>query len=92
VRERVIGQNAFDPRDASSSVAKTHALASLATRLHTAGRAALDAGTQLENIDLSGARAAITAARDSTSDALAANIAAADRTIDALAGERESSP
>ena len=92
VRERVIGQNAFDPCDASSSVPKTHALASLVTRLHAAGRAALDAGTQLEDLDLSDARAAITAVRDSSAETLAANAALADRTIDALGSEQESSP
>jgi V/A-type H+-transporting ATPase subunit A len=90
VHERVIGQNAFDPRDASSSVAKTHALASLVTRLHAAGQAALDAGAALHDLDLSEAGAAITTVRDSMPDDLAANIALADRVIGAVAPERES--
>ena len=92
MRERVIGQNAYDPRDASSSVVKTGTLASLVTRLHDAARAALDAGTQLEALDLSEAKAAITAVRDSTSDVLAANAARADRAIGALASGGEASP
>jgi V/A-type H+-transporting ATPase subunit A len=92
VRERVIGQNAFDPRDASSSVAKTHALASLATRLHEAALAALEAGVLLEALDLSPAKTAITAVRDSTSETLEPCIAAASQAIDALTQEGEAPP
>jgi V/A-type H+-transporting ATPase subunit A len=92
VRERVIGQNAFDPRDASSSVAKTHALASLVTRLHEVVLTALEAGALLEALDLSAAKIAITAVRDSTDETLVACIATADRAISALAPEEEVVP
>jgi V/A-type H+-transporting ATPase subunit A len=92
VRERVIGQNAFDPRDASSSVAKTHALASLVTRLHEVALTALKAGALLEALDLSAAKIAITAVRDSTDETLVACIATADRAISALAPEEEVVP
>lgn len=89
VRERVIGQNAFDPRDASSSVAKTHALASLVTRLHEAALAVLESGVLLEALDLSAAKIAITAVRDSTDDTLEACIATATHAISALAPAQE---
>ena len=87
VRERVIGQNAFDPRDASSSVEKTHALASLATRLHETAGATLERGELLESLDLIPAKNAISAVRDSTPSELESNVAAADRAIDAIANQ-----
>jgi V/A-type H+-transporting ATPase subunit A len=83
VREQVIGQNAFDPHDAYSSVAKTHALASLVTRLHASGHAALASGTALERLDLQGVVRAITAVRNSEPDALDESAAAAAAAIDA---------
>jgi V/A-type H+-transporting ATPase subunit A len=84
VRELVIGQNAFDPNDASSSVAKTHALALLVTRLHETGRAALDAGTPFEEIDVLAARRTIAAVRDSGDDSLADARRLAEAAVDAL--------
>jgi V/A-type H+-transporting ATPase subunit A len=84
VRERVIGQNAFDPEDACSSVVKTHALASLVTELHVAGREALAAGTPLEGLPLSTLSTAITAVRDGGADVLEARVADARRAIAAL--------
>jgi len=89
VRERVIGQNAFDPRDASSPVPKTHALASLVTRLHETALAALESGVLLESLDLSPSIAAIGALRDSGVESLEASIAAASRSIDAIARREE---
>jgi V/A-type H+-transporting ATPase subunit A len=92
VRERVIGQNAFDPRDARSSVEKTHALASLVTRLRDTGQAALAAGVSLEQLDLGPSRHAITALRDGDPEALDEQIALARAAIDALAPAAEVSP
>jgi V/A-type H+-transporting ATPase subunit A len=86
-RERVIGQNAFDPRDASSPVTKTHALASLATRLHDAGRRALQAGVVFGQLDLSAARRAIRDVCECGSEGLDERIEAARRSIDAVAAE-----
>jgi V/A-type H+-transporting ATPase subunit A len=86
VRERVIGQNAFDPDDACSSISKTHALASLVRELHTAGQAALAAGAPLDRLGVDPAAAAITAVRDSADDMLETRVAEARRTIAALAG------
>lgn len=64
IRELVIGQNAFDPNDAASPVPKTHALASLVTRLRALGERALAGGESLASLDLQGARRAISAVRD----------------------------
>jgi V/A-type H+-transporting ATPase subunit A len=89
VRERVIGQNAFDPRDACSSVAKTHALASLVTRFHETASAALESGVLLETLDLSPARTAISRVRDATPETLERSVSEADRAIDALAPAEE---
>jgi V/A-type H+-transporting ATPase subunit A len=92
VRERVIGQNAYDPRDASSPVVKTHALASLVTRLHDVASASLDGGALLESLDLAPVKSAISGVRDSTPETLESNAARASRAIDALARPEEGAP
>jgi V/A-type H+-transporting ATPase subunit A len=92
VRERVIGQNAFDPNDAASPIAKTYALASLALRLHEAGRVALAQGVALEALDLAAVGRAIGAVRDCAPDALAACIAGAKREVAALRAAPEATP
>jgi V/A-type H+-transporting ATPase subunit A len=89
VRERVIGQNAFDPNDASSSIRKTHALASLVVALHAAGREALTAGTPLDRLRVGAAGAAITAVRESGEDTLDDRVEAARRAIADLRGGLE---
>ncbi len=87
-RERVIGQNAFDPRDACSPVPKTHALAALVTRLHDAGRHALQAGTPFARLDLSAASRAIRDVCECDAGQLDERVEAARRSIDALAPQR----
>jgi V/A-type H+-transporting ATPase subunit A len=86
VRELVIGQNAFDPNDAASPVPKTHALASLVTRLRTLGDRALAAGEPLEGLDLEAARRAIVAVRDAEPAGFAARAEEAAARIDSLMG------
>jgi V/A-type H+-transporting ATPase subunit A len=88
-RERIIGQNAFDPNDASSPVIKTHALASLVVRLHEVGCLALEAGAALETLDLSAAGRAITAVRDSGPETLNERVAAATATIESIGSSKE---
>jgi V/A-type H+/Na+-transporting ATPase subunit A len=63
VRETVLGQSAYDPNDAASSVEKTYRLASLAHALYRAGLQALEAGAPFERVDLNGARRALAALR-----------------------------
>jgi V/A-type H+-transporting ATPase subunit A len=88
LRERVIGQNAFDPRDAASPVPKTHALASLVLELHAAGLAALGAGARLENLDLAAARRAIAAAGVCGEEDLSEGVASAREVLGALRAVR----
>jgi V/A-type H+-transporting ATPase subunit A len=68
VREAVLSQNAFDPNDAFSPVAKTYGLARLARDLLHAGRRALEAGTPFEELDLESPRRALIALRDATEE------------------------
>jgi V/A-type H+-transporting ATPase subunit A len=83
-RERVIGQNAFDPVDAASPVAKTHALSALVTELHAMALEALEAGALLEDLDLTTASRAIKAVVDSRVDDLAERVAGARDSFAAL--------
>jgi V/A-type H+-transporting ATPase subunit A len=88
LRERVIGQNAFDPNDASSPVAKTHALASLVTDLHVAARAALATGARLADLDLAAASRAVAAVVEGGAEGLAERVASARELFAALRGSR----
>ncbi len=63
IRDAVLAQSAFDPNDATSSIAKTYRLAALALAVHGAGSDALSHGRPIEHVDLSGARRALAAAR-----------------------------
>jgi len=84
LRELVIGQNAFDPNDAASSVKKTHALASLVTRVHAKGSAAIAAGMPLAQVDLSPARRALAALREAGSDQQDEARAGAEAAVEAI--------
>jgi V/A-type H+-transporting ATPase subunit A len=81
VRDSVLGQSAYDPNDATSSVDKTYQLAGLARAFHHAGLAALDAGIPLESLDLGPARAALAALRRAGPDELDARVADAAAAI-----------
>lgn len=70
VREVVIGQSAYDPNDAFSSVEKTHRLTTMALALHDRAVAALDRGVAFDEMDFSLARRAIAALRSSPADLL----------------------
>jgi V/A-type H+-transporting ATPase subunit A len=63
VRESVLGQSAYDPDDAVSTVEKTYRLAALARELYRAGLAALEAGAALDILSLAPVRAALAALR-----------------------------
>ncbi len=73
VREIVLGQNAFDPNDASSSIAKTHLLASLAMTLHREAGELLASGVPMETLDLGTPRRALARLRDASEDRLEAS-------------------
>lgn len=84
VRETVLGQNAYDPNDASSSVAKTYRLARLAWHLYQGGLRAIDGGATIEQLDLAPARRALAAARRASAADMADRLADADALIGAL--------
>lgn len=63
VRDLLIGQSAFDPADARSTIAKTHALAELIHLFHQTALAGLRAGRAPSTIDPGRARRAIDAVR-----------------------------
>jgi V/A-type H+-transporting ATPase subunit A len=85
VRETVLGQSAYDPGDAASSVAKTWRLASLAWRLYEAGCAALGSGVILDRLDLAPARRALAALRRAAEEEVEARAAEVETAIGALA-------
>jgi V/A-type H+-transporting ATPase subunit A len=78
VREHVLGQNAFDPNDAMSTLAKTGTLAGRAIAARDAALAALDAGADLENLPLAEFRRAfVELRRSATLDSTAVDAAIA---------------
>lgn len=86
VRETVLGQSAYDPNDAFSSVEKTYRLAALAHGLYRAGLAALDHGVPIDRIDLARGRNALAAVRRSGPSELDARAAEADAAVAAIGG------
>jgi V/A-type H+-transporting ATPase subunit A len=83
-REFLIGQNAFHPHDAFSSVKKTYELARLLWLLMRVGREALQRGVELERLDMAGARTAFGAVKTSSPEELAASVAEAERIINEM--------
>ncbi|HUL01822.1 MAG TPA: V-type ATP synthase subunit A [Gemmatimonadales bacterium] len=84
VRETVLGQSAYDPNDAYSSIEKTHRLAALAHGLYRAGTAALERGVSFEQIDLGPVRRALAAARRASPETFAASAATAEAAVAAI--------
>jgi V/A-type H+-transporting ATPase subunit A len=84
VRETVLGQSAFDPNDAYSSLDKTYRLAALAYALYRAGLGALDRGTPIERIDIAGAQRALAAARRAAPQEFAARAAEAAAAVERI--------
>jgi V/A-type H+-transporting ATPase subunit A len=85
VRETVLGQSAYDPHDACSSVAKTYRLAALAHALYRQGLAALDHGAAFDTLDLAPSRRALIALRRGPPDQLDALAAAAAGAVQSVA-------
>ena len=85
IREAVLGQSAFDPKDAVSSVEKTHQLAALTNRLYQAASRALASGATFEMLRLSSARQALLALRDAGPEEVDRCAACASAAIDAIA-------
>lgn len=82
VRECVLGQSAYDPNDAASSLDKTYRLAALAREFYRAGLTALAAGQSLESLDLTPARQALAALRRAATPDLDARAAEVEVAIE----------
>jgi V/A-type H+-transporting ATPase subunit A len=85
IREAVLGQSAFDPKDAVSAVGKTYQLAALTNRLYQAASGALASGATFETLRLSTARQALLALRDAGPEELGDRTARASAAVDAIA-------
>lgn len=80
-REFLIGQNAFHPNDAFSTVAKTYHLARLLWAFMNAGGEALSSGIGFEKLDLAAVRVAFGAVKTAPAEDLSARIADTEQTI-----------
>ena len=80
-REFLIGQNAFHPHDAFSTVAKTYHLARLLWAFMQTGCDALSSGIGFEKLDLAAVRVAFGAVKTAPPDALNERIAETEQTI-----------
>ena len=85
VREHVLGQNAFDPNDAMSPLAKTATLARLALRALDTAEAALAAGKELDALALPAFRKAFADLRRAAPADVPARAADVERAIGGLA-------
>jgi V/A-type H+-transporting ATPase subunit A len=83
-REFLIGQNAFHPHDAFSSVAKTYHLARLLWMFMRTGTEALRSGVAFDNLDLAAVRVAFGTVKTSPPDKLEESIAEAEGTISGM--------
>jgi len=80
-REFLIGQNAFHPHDAFSSVYKTYQLAKLLWAFMRAGKAALGDGASFETLDLPAIRRALGSVKTAAPDALEQQVSDAEHSI-----------
>lgn len=80
-REFLIGQNAFHPHDAFSSVTKTYELARLLWAFVRVGKTALGNGVAFDKLDLASVRVALGAVKTAPPGELEARILDADDTI-----------
>jgi V/A-type H+-transporting ATPase subunit A len=83
-REFLIGQNAFHPHDAFSTVAKTYHLAKLLWEFMRTGGAALKDGVGFEALDLAAVRVAFGAVKTAAPEALDQQISKAEQTISGM--------
>ncbi|MFA9410521.1 MAG: V-type ATP synthase subunit A [Deltaproteobacteria bacterium] len=80
-REFLIGQNAFHPHDAFSTVAKTYQLLKLLWALMRTGKAALKDGVSFEKLDLPAVRRVFGSVKTAAPDAFEQRSAEAEQTI-----------
>ena len=83
-REFLIGQNAFHPHDAFSTVTKTYHLVRLLWELMRTGEAALKDGMGFEKLDLAAVRMAFGSVKTAAPDSLDRRILEAEQTISGM--------
>ncbi|HET9993104.1 MAG TPA: V-type ATP synthase subunit A, partial [Kofleriaceae bacterium] len=84
VREHLLGQNAYDPNDATSPLAKTAKLAELAIAALDSADTALVAGAELDALPLAAFRRAYAELRRASPEAQPARLADAERALGGL--------
>ena len=82
LREQVLAQDAFDPKDAYTPPAVTHALVSLLHRFRREAEARLEAGAALSAIEFARFRGRLVEVRRADEEELEAAVAAAREAID----------
>jgi V/A-type H+/Na+-transporting ATPase subunit A len=87
VQELVLGQSAYEPNDANSTVGKTYQLASLALALHERGLRTMETGVRFEQLELGTARRSLAAFRAAPATEAEARLREAELAIERLAGE-----
>ena len=80
-REFLIGQNAFHPHDAFSTVAKTYHLVKLLWAFMRTGKTALGDEVSFEKLDLAAIRGAFGSVKTAAPDALEKQVSEAEQTI-----------
>ena len=85
VREVVLGQNAYDPNDAASPLAKTYQLARLSQAVYKAAIKALNDGAKYEDLDLRQATTAMASARYAPEEEFEMRVKQVEETIAAIA-------
>jgi len=86
VQEIVLGQSAYDPNDASSTLRKTYRLVELALALYRRMLAAAERGARVEPGEFGPVRRALAAVREAAAGDVEARAAEADGLIAGIAG------
>jgi V/A-type H+/Na+-transporting ATPase subunit A len=86
VQEIVLGQSAYDPNDASSTLRKTYRLVELALSIYRRTLDAAERGARIEPGELGMVRRALAAVREAPADEVDARAAETERLIAGIAG------
>ena len=81
IQELVLGQSAYDPNDALSTVEKTFRLASMVIAAHRGGLEALNGGARFDQLDIGTVRRALASFRAAPPDQAQARLAEAQRAV-----------
>jgi V/A-type H+-transporting ATPase subunit A len=81
IQELLLGQSAYDPNDALSTVEKTFRLASMVIAAHRHGLEALDGGARFDQLDIGTVRRALAAFRAAPADRVEARLGEAQQAV-----------